>query len=734
MVAPGGVRKGQWSAGEHLRRRPAPLYTDPRGMCIPSFVMDQPPLLALADVLADTGELDELARRLPSVRARVSEPALPLVLAALHRRLGRSLICLLPDDEDARDAAEAASWFLGGDPVAFMPGRGVAVDSGLRPPPHLVGERLRALSVLENGGLVCISAVAAAEGLAPEGERAVPVEIAVGQANGLEELAEALVVAGYERVERAEERGQIAVRGGILDVFGTTGREPIRVELFGDVVEGIRAFSPFTQRALRELESTVVFPASERRTDLTDDAAPDAGETGALARQADLVWRPSGVREVWREELGVDLDVRERSSTRFPAARSWRSRRSALRSRPGAWPRPSGSSTRSCGRAFASSSRSPTVAMPCAPNACCGARTRSYWSRESHCRPTGRSSSPLRQPAEGLSGATWPSPSCRRRRCYAGGRRARPEWRGHCDRSPISARATTSYTRTTASANCSASRPRPSAASRATTCCSRSAGRTGCTCRTTRWARCRATWRGWARPHVVEARRTRVAARQDPCRPCRARAGGRAARPVRTARARLRRIVRPLERLARTARGFVPIPRDAGPARGDRGGEGGSRVAAAHGQARVRRRRIRQDGDRRACGVRGRAQREADTRARADHGPCPAALEHVSRALRRLPDRVQNGVAVPQPCRREARARRIRRGQGGRSHRHPPRPLARRRAVESRPRRRRRGAALRGRAEGNLRQLRLEVDVLSLSATPIPARCTCRSRAFATSR
>ncbi|MGH3016991.1 MAG: transcription-repair coupling factor [Gaiellaceae bacterium] len=278
-------------------------------MRIPSFVMDQPPLLALADVLADSDELGELADRLPSARARVSEPALPLVLAALHRRVRRRLVCLLPDDEDARDAAEASSWFLGGDSVAFMPGRGVATDSGLRPPPHLVGERLRALSVLDDGGLVCISAAAAAEGLPPESERAVPVEIAVGQASGLEKLAEALVLAGYERVERVEERGQIAVRGGILDIFGTTGREPIRVELFGDVVEGVRAFSPFTQRALRELERAVIFPASERRADLTEDEALDSSEIGALARQADLVWRPAGVLEVWRDELGVDLEV-----------------------------------------------------------------------------------------------------------------------------------------------------------------------------------------------------------------------------------------------------------------------------------------------------------------------------------------------------------------------------------------------------------------------------------------
>ena len=268
---PGICPKGTVVGRRAPSAAPAPLYTDPRGMRIPSFVMDQPPLLALADVLADSDELGELANRLPSVRARVSEPALPLVLAALHRRLRRRLICLLPDDEDARDAAEAASWFLDGDSVAFMPGRGVAADSGLRPPPHLVGERLRALSVLDDGGLVCISAAAAAEGLPPESERAVPVEIAVGQASGLEELAEALVLAGYERVERVEERGQIAVRGGILDVFGTTGREPIRVELFGDVVEGVRAFSPFTQRALRELERAVVFPASERQADLAQE-------------------------------------------------------------------------------------------------------------------------------------------------------------------------------------------------------------------------------------------------------------------------------------------------------------------------------------------------------------------------------------------------------------------------------------------------------------------------------
>ena len=63
----------------------------------------------------------------------------------------------------------------------------------------------------------------------------------------------ALVAAGYTRVERVGDRGELAVRGDILDVFPTTGAEPVRIELFGDEVERISRFSVFTQRSLAEL-------------------------------------------------------------------------------------------------------------------------------------------------------------------------------------------------------------------------------------------------------------------------------------------------------------------------------------------------------------------------------------------------------------------------------------------------------------------------------------------------
>jgi transcription-repair coupling factor (superfamily II helicase) len=280
--------------------------------------MDRPVLNVLAHELAESERLAAFGDEVGSANARVSEPALPLLLAALHLRLRRGLVCLLPEDAEARDAAEAAAWFLGEEDVAFMPSRGVAFDSGLEPPPHLVGERFRSLDVLAAGGLVCVSAAALAEQLPPPDARPGRITIRPGDEPGVDGLAERLALAGYERTDRAEERGQFAVRGGIVDVYPTTGREPIRIELFGDEVEAIRVFSPFTQRALRAEESAVLYPAAERRLDLVEPTlpgeggerrAPPAGLVPSLPSSPELVWRPQAVREAWRDELGKELPL-----------------------------------------------------------------------------------------------------------------------------------------------------------------------------------------------------------------------------------------------------------------------------------------------------------------------------------------------------------------------------------------------------------------------------------------
>ncbi|HZB23332.1 MAG TPA: CarD family transcriptional regulator, partial [Gaiellaceae bacterium] len=290
------------------------------GRLVPSFVMDRPtvqtPVLhPILREVAESDRLREFAAALP-VRARVSEPALPLVVAALFEELGRGLVLLAPEDADARDVAEAAAWYLGDERVAFLPSRGVCWESGLAPPPHLVGERARALDVLAVGGLVCASAAALAERMPPPDARPEPVRVEVGMEPGIDALAEELALAGYERVERVEDRGQFAVRGGIVDIFPTTGREPIRVELFGDEIEQVRAFSPFTQRALHPVDGATLYPAAERRIDLLEPTLADDDEVAVpddlvppLDRVPDLVWEPDEVRRVWREDFGAELTL-----------------------------------------------------------------------------------------------------------------------------------------------------------------------------------------------------------------------------------------------------------------------------------------------------------------------------------------------------------------------------------------------------------------------------------------
>src|SRR3989441_9359429 len=190
--------------------------------------MDRPVLHPLVRELAESARFREFLGELPDTRARVSEPALPLLIAALHDELARPLVVLAPEDADARDAAEAAGWFVDDERVALLPSRGVRWESGLEPPPHLVGERARALDVLAAGGLVCASAAALAEGMPPPDARPAPIRVAPGEEAGIDALAERLALAGYERVGQGQGGGPVGLGGGLVDGYPTAGRGPLR--------------------------------------------------------------------------------------------------------------------------------------------------------------------------------------------------------------------------------------------------------------------------------------------------------------------------------------------------------------------------------------------------------------------------------------------------------------------------------------------------------------------------
>ena len=79
----------------------------------------------------------------------------------------------------------------------------------------------------------------------------------------IEQLKNQLVALGYERVGQVEMPGQFSVRGGIVDIYCLTEENPWRIELWGDEIDSIRSFDPESQRSLEKLEEITIYPAVE---------------------------------------------------------------------------------------------------------------------------------------------------------------------------------------------------------------------------------------------------------------------------------------------------------------------------------------------------------------------------------------------------------------------------------------------------------------------------------------
>ena len=450
-------------------------------------------------------------------------------------------------------------------------------------------------------------------------------ELRVGDEPGIDGLVEALALAGYERVERVEERGQFAVRGGIVDVFPSTGREPLRIELFGDEIEQIRAFSPFTQRALHPRRRGRRLPGARATRRLVEPTLERRGRgrrarpttsSPLVDRAPDLVWQLDDVRRVWEEE---GLAAARRSTARreldpLPAVAAARLRGAASRDRRA---RPRRGRERARGdrprRDAASSSRSRTAARRCGTQRAAAqgrGRRRSSRATTLGAEPVARasSSSPARR------GFVWRDL----------GLALLPDTQVFRKRPP---RADARLGRALAVVRRPAGRRlrRPRGPRRREAPRLRDEGGRG---RHARLPLPRVPGRGPAlRPARADRRRSRRYIGADATAPALSKLGGKAWQNLKSARARVGArargraaralraapagaegvALRPHERLARAARGVVPVPRDRRPAAGDRGREGGSRVGAADGPARLRRRRLRQDRGRGAGGVRRRA-------------------------------------------------------------------------------------------------------------------------------
>ncbi|MBI4428212.1 MAG: DEAD/DEAH box helicase, partial [Ignavibacteriales bacterium] len=189
----------------------------------------------------------------------VSGSFMAFVIARLFEEQKVQVLLVVADDDRAEELRDDCAVLLGGENV-FLFAHGQTHDAKLldMSAPIARVETLKALSVQEP-----VVVVASGSGLASKAptraqfaERLLAVE--ANKEYPFENFLKQLATLGFEKKEFVEEYGDVAVRGGIVDVFPFVGENPLRIEFWGDTVESIREFDVLSQRSIRQLQMATV--------------------------------------------------------------------------------------------------------------------------------------------------------------------------------------------------------------------------------------------------------------------------------------------------------------------------------------------------------------------------------------------------------------------------------------------------------------------------------------------
>ncbi|MGB9825620.1 MAG: transcription-repair coupling factor, partial [Desulfofundulus sp.] len=180
--------------------------------------------------------------------------------------VGGPVLVITAGDSEASVLADDISSLLPDMPVFLFPVWQLLPYQVLAHGKEVLAQRLKALVALaRNEPCVVVAPLEAVlRRLSPPEvfSRAI-IDLAVGQRADLEGLVRRLVDMGYERVEMVESPGQLALRGGILDVYPLTFEHPVRLEFFDDEVDSIRFFDADSQRSIDCTETVSIPPARE---------------------------------------------------------------------------------------------------------------------------------------------------------------------------------------------------------------------------------------------------------------------------------------------------------------------------------------------------------------------------------------------------------------------------------------------------------------------------------------
>ena len=198
----------------------------------------------------------------------IPEPARAITVSSLVERSERRPVVVgVPTTAEAERLVHDLAAFLGPDDVEFFPAWETLPFERVSPAIDTMGRRSRVLWRLhepERAPAVIVAPVRAlVQRLGPHVGEIEPITIGVGDVADPVELIEQLVSFGYRREVQVEHRGEVAVRGSIVDIYPSTADVPIRIDLWGDEVDRLTEFSIADQRATVSVAEVTIFPCRE---------------------------------------------------------------------------------------------------------------------------------------------------------------------------------------------------------------------------------------------------------------------------------------------------------------------------------------------------------------------------------------------------------------------------------------------------------------------------------------
>ncbi|HEX2368734.1 MAG TPA: transcription-repair coupling factor [Acidimicrobiia bacterium] len=227
--------------------------------------------------------------QLPGATGRLVVPpnGRAIFLAGLAAKAPGAVLAVVPTERDAEELAEDLELFI--ERAALLPAWETLPFEHVSPNVGTMARRALARHLLrrtEPGTVVVASARSVSQRVSPSPVD--PVTAAPGDEVGFDRLIGGLVAAGYHRTDRVEARGEMAVRGGIIDVFPAQAEEPVRLELWGDEVDSTRVFSIASQRSIEPAPGLVAYPAREFRPE--GDVVAEARRLLVTERWAAATW------------------------------------------------------------------------------------------------------------------------------------------------------------------------------------------------------------------------------------------------------------------------------------------------------------------------------------------------------------------------------------------------------------------------------------------------------------